>query len=73
MGVQSIGKQTPTPQPVNGVQYANVRGNGGRTIRVGWVDGVDVTELFDQLHPLITTQPNRATHPRRRSDLHQQQ
>ena len=27
------------------MQYANVRGNGGRTIRVGWVDGVDITEL----------------------------
>ena len=40
---------TDTTTGPNGVQYANVRGNGGRTIRVGWVDGVDVTELFDQV------------------------
>lgn len=36
---------TDTTTGPNGVQYANVRGNGGRTIRVGWVDGVDITEL----------------------------
>jgi hypothetical protein len=39
---------TDTITGPNGVQYANVRGNGGRTIRVGWVDGVDVTDLFVQ-------------------------
>lgn len=36
---------TDTVTGPNGVQYANVRGDGGRTIRVGWVDGVDITEL----------------------------
>jgi len=30
----------------NGVQYANVRGRGGRTVRIGWVDGVDISELY---------------------------
>jgi hypothetical protein len=40
---------TDTTTGPNGVQYANVRGNGGRTIRIGWVDGVDVTELFNNV------------------------
>ena len=37
---------TDTTTGPNGVQYANVRGNGGRTVRIGWVDGVDVSELY---------------------------
>jgi hypothetical protein len=38
---------TDTTTAPNGVQYANVRGNGGRTIRVAWVDGVDISDLYD--------------------------
>jgi hypothetical protein len=37
---------TDTTTLPNGVQYANVRGNGGRTVRIGWVDGVDISELY---------------------------
>lgn len=30
----------------NGVQYVNVKGNGGRTIRIAWQDGIDITDLY---------------------------
>lgn len=37
---------TDTTTTPNGVQYAKSLGNGGRTVRIAWVDGVDISELY---------------------------
>jgi hypothetical protein len=37
---------TDTTTGPNGVQYAKSLGNGGRTVRIAWVDGVDISELY---------------------------
>lgn len=38
---------TETNEAQNGVLHTRVNGRGGRTVRIAWADGVDVTELYN--------------------------